>query len=76
MEPSSADIKRALEHLGSQFERALPILFLGAGFSLGATTLDRTSKIPSAEELKKKLHDEFLIPDTWNPAKASRRPDK
>ena len=68
MEPSSADIKRALEHLGSQFERALPILFLGAGFSLGATTLDRTSKIPSAEELKKKLWTLCFPDEEYSPS--------
>ena len=51
----SPEISRALEHLSSQFERALPILFTGAGFSLGAMNLARTSQLPSVDELKKIL---------------------
>jgi hypothetical protein len=52
---TTIDRKRVVEHLASQFERALPVLFLGAGFSLAATNLSRTSPIPTMEELKKKL---------------------
>jgi Mrp family chromosome partitioning ATPase len=53
--PQNVDLTRPLEHLASQFERALPILFIGAGFSLAATTLDRKSTVPSADELKRKF---------------------
>ena len=53
--PYEFDLPRAIEHLGSQFERALPVLFLGAGFSLAASNLDGTSSIPSVEQLKKQL---------------------
>ena len=52
---SSIDLARPLDHLASQFERGLPMLFLGAGFSLAATNVSRTSAIPSVEELKKAL---------------------
>lgn len=52
MTSSSFDLTRTLEHLVSQFERGLPMLFLGAGFSLGAKSLGRTSRVPSVEELK------------------------
>jgi SIR2-like domain len=47
-------LSRIIEHLSSQFERGLPMLFLGAGFSLGATSIS-TLRLPSVEDLKKDL---------------------
>ena len=52
---SNFDLSRALEHLASQFERGLPMLFLGAGFSLAATNASLTGSLPTVEELKKAL---------------------
>jgi hypothetical protein len=51
---SDIDLSRTIEHLASQFERGLPMLFLGAGFSLGATNI-ATSCLPAVEDLKKDL---------------------
>jgi hypothetical protein len=51
-----------LPHLGGQFERALPILFTGAGFSLGAkNTLGEP--VPTATKLKEMLW-KICFPDT------------
>src|SRR6266852_579212 len=52
---SNIDLARTLEHLASQFERGLPMLFVGAGFSVAATNVSRTTTIPSVEDLKKAL---------------------
>jgi len=41
-------------HIQSQFERARPILFTGAGFSLGAANV-RGKPVPSSTELRKML---------------------
>jgi Mrp family chromosome partitioning ATPase len=49
------EIKNTLiPHLGGQFERALPVLFTGAGFSLDAKNV-RGQSIPSYDGLKKEL---------------------
>jgi Mrp family chromosome partitioning ATPase len=49
------EIKRILiPHLSGQLERALPILFTGAGFSLSAKNI-RGQTVPSVEQLKKVL---------------------
>lgn len=46
--------KHHIDHLRDQFQRALPILFTGAGFSGGATTIANRST-PSVSELKQEL---------------------
>ncbi len=66
--PQNVDLTRPLEHLASQFERALPILFIGAGFSLAATTLDRKSTVPSVETLKKKLWQLCFADEEYSPS--------
>jgi SIR2-like domain len=49
------EIKKALiQHLGGQFERALPVLFTGCGFSLSAKNI-RGQGVPSVQELKKEI---------------------
>jgi len=46
--------KAFLEHLRGQFQRALPVLFTGAGFSLDATSITGRP-IPSVNTLKEEL---------------------
>lgn len=46
--------KQYIDHLQSQFQRALPILFTGAGFSTAATSL-QGRLVPSVTELKKEI---------------------
>jgi hypothetical protein len=45
---------RFIPHLRSQFERGLPVLVTGAGFSLSAKNIAGTN-LPSVNELKNKL---------------------
>lgn len=45
-----------IPHLRGQLERALPVLFTGAGFSLSARNI-KGENIPSVEVLKEKLWD-------------------
>jgi hypothetical protein len=47
---------RLLPHLEGQFERALPILFIGAGFSLAATNITGTP-VPAYSDLRNALWD-------------------
>jgi hypothetical protein len=44
-------LRMMVPHLAGQFERAQPILFTGAGFSLGATNI-AGKPLPSAKELR------------------------
>ena len=43
-----------IPHLRSQFERGLPVLVIGAGFSLGAKNIEG-DELPSVDRLKRKL---------------------
>jgi hypothetical protein len=47
-------LKTLIPHLGGQFERGLPVLFTGAGFSMGARNTDG-EPISSAGQIREKL---------------------
>jgi hypothetical protein len=48
------DLATALEHLRTQFRKGLPVLFTGAGFSMGAADADGRS-MPLARDLAQEL---------------------
>ena len=59
--------KTLIPHLSGQFERALPILFTGSGFSLPAKNL-QGDPLPTVDTLKNDLWNLCFPDDPFEPA--------